>query len=283
MIQDIEYISYGIERRDFALRYRSINQVLLAFLLLTVGIVLLLVNIGVISLEIKELFVGFYPYVLVTLGIIALINSLRSRQGIFGAIFLLLFSSLLILDRLEFINFQFIDIWKLWPYLIIYIGFSVLFKKHSFKVHFENDLPADVFMKNEKKGNCEVKKHSKHRRRGFSIGDVSMKKANWSLEPLELYNTVGDYFIDFSKAYIPEKETPVVLNGWIGDVKMIVPEDIPVKIQARIKVGDIRIFDNQSEAINRTLFYKSKEYDEAVRKLNITIELKIGSIRIDKV
>ncbi|WP_389359275.1 cell wall-active antibiotics response protein LiaF [Cytobacillus spartinae] len=274
------------------MRYKSINQVLLALLLLTVGIVLLLVNIGVISLEIKELFVGFYPYVLVTLGMIALINSLRSRQGIFGAIFLLLFSSLLILDRLEFIDFRFIDIWKLWPYLIIYIGFSVLFKKHSFKVHFENDLPADVFTEKENKEFININKHpkhskhlkhSKHRRRGFSIGDVSMKKANWSLEPLELYNTVGDYFIDFSKAYIPEKETPVVLNGWIGDVKMIVPEDIPVKIQARIKVGDIRIFDNQSEAINRTLFYKSKEYDEAVRKLNITIELKIGSIRIDKV
>ncbi|MDZ5470218.1 cell wall-active antibiotics response protein LiaF [Bacillus sp. 31A1R] len=260
------------------MRYQTINQVLFAGLLLTVGIVLLLVNIGVISLEIKDLFVGFYPFVLLVLGIVGLINSLRKREGVFASLFLVIFAGLLVLDRLAIISFGFWDVWKLWPYIIIYLGLSMLFKKRTIKVHFEKDLPLDTY--NEETYKDVNRKISK---KGFSIGDVNLKKANWSLEPMEIYNTIGDYFIDFSKAYIPERETKVKLNGWIGDVKMIVPEDIPVMIQSRIKVGDIRIFDNQSEAINRTLFFKSKGYDEATRKLNITVELKIGSIRIDKV
>lgn len=119
--------------------------------------------------------------------------------------------------------------------------------------------------------------------RGLTIGDISFKENNWALEPMELYNTIGDYFIDFNKAYIPEKETSVTLKGWIGDVKMIIPEGVPVSIQANIKVGDVRIFEHKSEAINRYLEYKTPGYDEATRKLKIMIELKIGSIRIDKV
>lgn len=276
------------------MRYRSINQVLFAGVLLTLGVVLLLINIGVISLEIKEIFVVSYPFLILIYGIISLINSIRNKNGLFWGLFIVLFSSLLVLDRFDVITFKLLDVWKLWPFIIIYIGFSLLFKKDSLKFHFEHDLPADAFKEEIKKNHCievkkndciEVKKQQGPRKmkKGFSIGDVSLKKSNWSLEPMELYNTIGDYFIDFSKAYIPERETKVVLHGWIGDVKMIIPEDIPVMVQARIKVGDIRVFDNQSEAINRSLFYKSNGYDETTRKLNILIELKIGSIRIDKV
>jgi lia operon protein LiaF len=94
---------------------------------------------------------------------------------------------------------------------------------------------------------------------------------------------IGDYFIDFSKAFIPEKETQVIVRGWIGDVKMIIPENVPVMIQSTINVGDIRIFDQKTGDINRSLHYKSPGYDEASRKLKIAVQVKIGSIRIDKV
>lgn len=147
------------------------------------------------------------------------------------------------------------------------------------KIRFTSDLSSDI---NEKV--LTKTSHQETRKvKGLSIGDVSFNESNWALEPMELYNSIGDYYIDFCKAYIPEKETPITVRGWIGDVKMIVPEDIPVCVHAKINVGDIRIFEQKSDSINRYVEYRSLGYDEATRKLNITVELKIGSIRIDKV
>jgi len=51
-----------------------------SFCLLVVGIVLLLVNLGVISLEIKQLFVVLYPFLLFVYGIVLLISSVKKNK-----------------------------------------------------------------------------------------------------------------------------------------------------------------------------------------------------------
>lgn len=269
------------------MRYRSINQILFAVFLLTIGVGLLLINIGVISLEIKELIVVSYPFLIFALGASMLIGRIirKNKGSLFISSFLLFFSTLLILDRFGYISFGFWDVWKLWPVLIILFALSLLLGKNKISVQFTDDISSDIY-KDKKEDVTEAIKDFKNDRkkvRGLSIGDVSFKESNWALEPMELYNSIGDYYIDFSKAFIPEKETPVTVKGWIGDVKMIVPENIPVHIQTKINVGDIRIFDLKTDSVNRSLDYKTPGYDEAIRKLNITVDLKIGSIRIDKV
>ncbi|MGD6855461.1 cell wall-active antibiotics response protein LiaF [Bacillus infantis] len=277
------------------MRYRSVNQMMFALCLLAAGVLLLLVNIGVISLEIKKFFVTVYPFVMFGYSLILLISSLARKKGgkVFAG-FLLVFSGLLASDRFGLLQFSFWDVWKLWPLAIVYLGFSLLVRKEHIKVHVETEFPAKEYDGIEESGKepgeekiIRIKKGSRHAPlaniKGFSIGDVSFKNANWSVEPMDLYNTVGDYFIDFSKAYIPEKETPISVKGWVGDVKMIIPEDVPIMVHSDINIGDIRIFDLKSEDLNRKLYYKSPGYDDAARKLNITIQLKVGSIRIDHV
>lgn len=261
------------------MKSRSINQILFALFLLVIGVVLLLVNIGVISLKIKELFVVFYPFLLLVIGVSMFLKRLFSRRkdSVSFSFFLILFAAMLVLDRFDYISFGFWDIWKLWPAIIILMAFAMLFQKKTFKIHITKDS-SKTGLGFETNG-----EYKEQRKNGLSIGDISFKDSNWALEPLELSNSVGDYYIDFSKAFIPEKETPVVVRGWIGDVKMIIPEDIPVKIHSKISVGDIRIFDQKTDSFNRILDYKTLGYEEATRKLNIIIDLKIGSIRIDKV
>jgi lia operon protein LiaF len=262
-------------------RNRSMNQVAFAILLSGLGILLLLVNVGVISLEIKQLFVVSYPFVLFFYGIINLFNSIvHKKHHYWWSSFILIFSALLILDRFGLIAFQFNDVWKLWPLFLIYFGISMLLGKNKMKVSFDSEFPL------EKAGDDPAgyqEAISLKRIRGISIGDVNFKKQNWAVEPIDLYNMVGDYFIDFSKGFIPERETPVKVKGWIGEVRMIIPEDVPVMISAAVSVGEVKVFDHAPEKIRHAVTYKSDNYDEAVRKLNITVELKVGSIRIDRV
>jgi lia operon protein LiaF len=268
---------------------QSVNQFMFAAVLLFVGIFLLLMNIGVISLEIKEVIVDVYPFFFLLFSFLSIVNALRRQKkgSLFWWFFILSFSLMLCLDRLELITFHAGDFWKLWPVLFIYYGLVLLIKKDKVKIYFKPDVPPETLLINHQ-GDEEQELGQNtliipgKKMKSFSIGNVEYKKSNWSLEPMNLHNSIGDYFIDFSKAYIPEKETPIHVHSWIGDVKMIVPDDVPVKVEAKVKIGDIRIFDLRSNDVNRQLVFETPGYQEAIKKLNITIELKIGSVRIDQ-
>jgi lia operon protein LiaF len=255
------------------LRTRSMNQIATAVILSGLGIILLLVNLGVISLEIKELFVVTYPFLLLVYGFAVLLK----KQISWGS-FLVLFSSLLIMDRFGLVRFNFLDVWKLWPFLLIYIGLTMLFRDRKIKVIYKTDLSSE-----DQEDKIPATEASLKRIRGVSVGKVTFKKQNWAVEPMDLYNMVGEYFIDFSKGFIPDRETPIRVRGWVGEVKMLIPEDVPVKINAVIGVGEVKLFDYAQEQIKHVVTYKSEDYDGAVRKLDITIDLKIGSVRIDRV
>jgi lia operon protein LiaF len=269
---------------------QSFNQIIFAGILLFVGIFLLLLNVGVISLEIKDVIVELYPYFLLFISFLFMIKSIKrsKKNSLFWWFFLFSYSLMLSLDRLHFITFHIGDFWRLWPVLFIYYGLILLIRKDKVKVYFKPEVPPEsllIEMDNVKHHGEENPRiyYSGKKMKSFSIGNIEYKKSNWSLEPMNLHNSIGDYFIDFSKAYIPEKETAIVVQGWIGDVKMIVPEGVPVKVEAKVKIGDIRIFDIRSNDINRQLNFETPGYEEAIKKLNIIIELKIGSVRIDKV
>jgi lia operon protein LiaF len=261
-----------------------------ATILLFIGVFLLLMNIGVISLEIREVFVEYFPFAALFFSFLFIIKSFKpfKKGKMFWWFFIFSLSLMLSLDRIQWITFHISDFWRLWPILFIYYGLLLLVKKDKVRIYFNPKVPPETLIQKGDFQECDHEDDDEMRtsekgRKSFSIGDVEYKKANWSLEPMNLYNSIGDYFIDFSKAFIPEKETPIVIQGWIGDVKMIVPDDVPVRVEAKVKIGDIRIFDLRSTDLNKQLSYESPGYGDSIKKLNITIELKIGSVRIDQV
>ncbi|MGE8205142.1 cell wall-active antibiotics response protein LiaF [Heyndrickxia sp. NPDC080065] len=284
---------------------------LFSVVLLLVGIALLLINVGVISLEIKEFFVMFIPIVFVIVGIWYIIKSIRKKSS--GNIFLaLLFSTygaLLILSQQKVIHFSFGDWWKLWPIFLIYLAIDQLFFKGKGKVVVNFDSKEDVKvykinLKDTAKKNLEknikmnmknlgdgiksnlISSESKIKeniKKNLSVSDVHFNEQNWPLKPMDIHTTIGDFYLDFSKAFIPEEETSVKIKSRIGDVKMLIPEDIPVRIDAKTKVGDIRLFDLKSSETKPHLFFESPDYEEGIKKIDIMIEIGIGSIRIDRV
>ncbi|NMH73632.1 cell wall-active antibiotics response protein [Bacillus sp. RO2] len=264
---------------------KTFNQKIMAIIFVFIGIMLLLVNIGVISLEIKEYFVTFYPVLIVLFGLKLFIETLFfQKRALFISLFLLAFGGLLLLDRVEYIEFQFHMFWKLWPLLIVYVGMKLFVNKRPVTIRFtkENDEFNDLFETYDKSDE-EVNWNGNSSKRVITIGDMKMNKQNWAVEPLSVWNVVGDYYFDFSKAYIPDKETSIQIKGVVADLKMLVPEDLPIKVSAKVKIGHLNILGNSSEGKGNKLYYESENYNEATRKLNIVLDMKIGDVRIDRV
>ncbi|MCM3616975.1 cell wall-active antibiotics response protein LiaF [Sutcliffiella horikoshii] len=263
---------------------KTFNQKILAIIFVLIGILLLLVNIGLISLEIKEYFVKYYPVLFVLLGLKFLMDTLfYHRRALFLSVFLIAFGVLLLLDRVGYLEFEFNMFWKLWPLLIVYFGVKLFINKRPVKVSFtKGDADIGDFFDSAEEGQYKESKEM-GAKKVITIGDMKMNEQNWAVEPLTVWNVVGDYYFDFSKAYIPDKETNIQIKGVVADLKMLIPEDLPIRVAAKVKIGQLNILGNTSEGKGNKLFYESPNYEEATRKLNIVLDMKIGDVRIDRV
>lgn len=250
--------------------HRKIFPILLASLFVLIGCILFLSNLNIISLEMNWSWVNIYPFLLLFFGLKLWIDSLLKRGGSWVAgSFLTIFSSLLLLDRFGIFPFAFSDIWQLWPLLFIYIGFGILFRKSGSKYKFEYDTESS----------SSKRPKSKH----MMIGDHSFNEENWKVEPMNLWNGVGDYKFDFTRAFIPDLDTPITVRGWVGDVKMLVPKHVPFRVDAKVKTGDIRVAGHKADGMNRSFQFETEDYSSATRRLTINIDLGVGSIRVEQV
>lgn len=97
-------------------------------LLIAIGVIFLLSNMGVISGDTWTLVWQFWPVLLIVIGLDNIIN----REGLVGATFMIGIGIIFLLANLGYLN---VSIWQmvftLWPILLIAIGFDILFGRRS--------------------------------------------------------------------------------------------------------------------------------------------------------
>lgn len=253
----------------------SLFKILFSFILIVLGSLLILANFDIISVEISSFINKNWPLLLTLIGLKWFIDGIRPKvkggSWTFGS-FLAIYSLLVVLGKYDVIDFGFGDIWTLWPLLLIYIGIhSLLFtrggrrkKEKMFHISFDTD-------------------HNKKYRNSTFVEDIHFAEENWTLEPLDLWTGVGNYYFDFTKAYIPEGETPIKLEGWVGDVRMLMPENLAFRIEASANVANIKILNNSADGIRKDYYYETPDYDIATKKVHIVMQFQVGDIRIDQV
>lgn len=245
-----------------------------ALFLITLGTSLVLSNIGIVTLGFGEAWQFIYPTFFVLLGLKWLIQAFRGFGGFLSSVFLILFGGLLLLDQFNYLNFSFWDVYKLWPLLLISFGLQFLGlgkkKRSRFKFIFDSDKH-----KNSESMYTGGKK--------FIIGDHKFNTPNWKVGPINIWNAIGDHYVDFTKAFIPDENIPVLIHGLAGDITILMPEHVEFSVKASVKAGDIVILNQKADGINRSLAFETPGYQDSSRKLTIDLHLKAGSIRVDKV
>ncbi|WP_047982492.1 cell wall-active antibiotics response protein LiaF [Ornithinibacillus contaminans] len=243
---------------------------LFATVIITFGVILVLENIGLMELNMKSAWSYIYPSFFAVFGLKSMLSRMRNRGGSWAwGSFFFIFGSLLLLDRFDIITFSFNDVFKLWPLLIVYVGFMFIGKSGRPKVYIET-------------GDGDTEKDG-HNSSFFSVGSHEYNKLNWKVQPTTMKSLAGDFYYDFSKAYIPEKEIPFYISTLAGDVHILIPENLEFQINASVKAGEIDIVGQSVDGINRSLSFITPNYDSATRKLDITLKVKAGSIRVDYV
>jgi len=236
---------------------------LTVFFFVGLGAALLSLNLGLFDLGETSWSKLVIPGIFIIVGASSLDSYTKKRRdgmSLFWGLFWFIFGILVTLGILDLFEFSYGDWLKLWPILIVAFGLHKLFKKPAKKI----------------KGTMSFETEKKLEKRSFHSPE-------WTLEPLNLQKKVADYYFDFSKAIIPPGETPVQLTGYVGNIHMLIPENLAVHITVKGNVGDVELFDRKDNGIHTNLVFQSPNFEEADKRLRIYIEFNVVDVKIQGV
>lgn len=124
-----------------------------------------------------------------------------------------------------------------------------------------------------------IHKHPKNSRSAL-IGDFHLTSGRFELSQMSIWHGIGNVVIDLSRAVIQGEEAMIAINGWIGDITVYVPVDLPVSVTAEVKVGDLGVLGHHQGGLNRSVSLQSDAYNTATPKVQLNICLILGDIDV---
>jgi lia operon protein LiaF len=277
----------------------SFGNLLVALIFIFIGGWLVASNMGLIDNGFGSSLLILIEGIIFLYGLWSIFQPLFRRRkphwfmGLFGTAY----GGLLLANEFGYVTFHWGDLWRLWPLFLVYIGLEMLggfsgshygHERKRYKKYLKQKLKSENW-----KDDIPVPPHSKHGKKIYGKGtsifnlvkEYAFNEPNWQVEPLSLSAMIGGYEFDFTVAYIPDRETEIRLSGWVGDIDILIPEDVAFMVRGGASITTIKIGDDdEQDGIGRNdIQYKTPNFDEAARRLVFDLDFKILDMRIDRV
>lgn len=174
----------------------------------------------------------------------------NSSQVFFAALLIVL-GIVLLLGNLGLLALN----WNLlWPVILILFGLWLIWR--AFR---PRQNPGDV---------------------SWGFGEYSPDLAGKSIDRQSYSHGFGDFDLDLTRATIGDGQTMVRASHGFGDLTVVVPREISVRVHASAGMGDVAVFGQHSGGIGCTLDFQSDDYASAARKLDIDVSVGMGEVRV---
>ncbi|MEW5865533.1 MAG: cell wall-active antibiotics response protein LiaF [Bacillota bacterium] len=242
-----------------------IQPVLLGLGVIALGIVWLLRNLGIVEVDIGDLFATYWPVLLIVWGIDALVSAIisrageESRRGVFSGAGLvglfLLVLGLVILGRnmgLYWVDLS-ILFRILWPAVIILIGWSLI----------------------RGASGCGGT-------RWAVMSGIDLKNRGWRLEDGNYIAIMGGANLDLTCADIPDKETVLNLTAVMGGINVKVPADLEVECEGTAILGGVKFFDEEGGGVVAARRTIQEGVEGSQKKVTIRAWTLMGGIEVKR-
>ncbi len=251
-------------------RWRSSG---IGLVLICAGILYLLVQTHVLDFVISGAVI--WSIVLIVAGILSVTGS-RRKFSIWGLYMIVLGALYLAKYAAHVSLLASVNDWALlFGLAVIFAGIEMLTPKR-WRKHIRVELTSDPITGKARR----IERHRADRR---LIGDISIGQQPWVLKDLNLWNGIGDVRVNLGTARYEEGTYKIDVGGWIGDIRILVPDTLPVRVIAVLGVGDITLFDDNHSGMKREVMYEDPQFADAPTKVILTVELKIGDVEIVRV
>ncbi|SDX36585.1 Cell wall-active antibiotics response 4TMS YvqF [Marininema mesophilum] len=289
------------------------KSTLIAFIIITLGVLFLLENIGILTIPVSTLISTWWPvlfFVVATAAFIKGLKPLFRKQSphlgpmIVGTVLFLVGWNLLA-NKLGFDALN----WKtiagiLWPLAIIYFGLRILFPGYAHKYYrhrmhrtihdaenqehchhrFSHAENPYTYREAKKAYREATKRHRSRQSNQMMFGEIRIGKKPFQLENKEYWIGAGSIDLNLTQAIIPDQEVTIDIAGWFGEIQVYIPSHLPVRIEAFVRTGSLKILDNDDQGgFNRFITTKTPDFDEATKRLVLNFSLTCGEIRVIRV
>jgi predicted membrane protein len=169
-----------------------------------------------------------------------------------GGLILIIIGLILLFHNLDVAVFHF-----LWPLAIVAVGVYIIWRA-SVK---RQDAGATIH------------------ETGF-IGDYNLGKMTGELDQTSISHFIGDVKLDLTGATLKPGTTTLRLFTFIGNVRVVLPERMPVEIDGTSFVSDMEMLDRKKSGVFPTLKAKTADYDTAPNRLHIACTNLVGDITV---
>jgi lia operon protein LiaF len=200
-------------------------------------------------------------------------NPARSGRLFWGGMMILL-GVLFLLHNLNVLDIGEV-IHNFWPLILVAIGIKVLMtRKSADTVVLPPSEPHAGPIPSPSAFSTDYLSESRF------IGDVNLQITSQAFQGGTVSNFIGDINMDLSGITLAEGQRNLVISGFIGDVSLVAPKNVPYAIIASVALGDLLMFGRKENGfgVNRT--FKSPAYDASITRLNIRISFFIGDVKI---
>jgi lia operon protein LiaF len=101
----------------------------------------------------------------------------------------------------------------------------------------------------------------------------------WQVADEEFWLLIGDVRLDMSQAEIPPGETRIRVSGFVGDVRLVVPEGVGVSVSSMAFVSDARVLGQRRDGLLLPVRLTSDDYETAERKVHLETMFFVGDVR----
>jgi predicted membrane protein len=112
------------------------------------------------------------------------------------------------------------------------------------------------------------------------IGDMFVDCGKVDLQNVEIGSFIGDVEIKLHGGILARGLNRMIISGFIGDVRVLVPEGMAVFCQGSIFIGDIEMMGRHSSGFGNSLEAQTPNYNDAEAKLYIASNHFIGDVRV---
>lgn len=97
---------------------------------------------------------------------------------------------------------------------------------------------------------------------------------------LNLSHGLGDYDIDLTHAIFPPGTAHIKSSHGLGDMKIRLPPNLPVKVKATVGIGEVSVLGEEAEGMGASVERKSSDFDTASSRLELEATLGIGDLGV---
>lgn len=126
----------------------------------------------------------------------------------------------------------------------------------------------------------QIHKSTNYQQRHKILESIWWNREPWVLQDMSVWSVVGEMNLDLSLAIIEQQETTIVFQGIVGDIDIIVPDDLGVRIESTILIGETTIGLEHRDGIVTKMNWQSLNFDTADQRVVITLTYLVGDVNV---